>query len=124
MKKGGSVPLITITLIFVAFTAGLMLGRYSNRNSVSIEELHSSSVSATQASSPSMITASRGMLNINMASLQELQALPGIGPTLAQRIIDYRTAHGNFGSVYDLVNVEGIGSTKLIRIIEMITVEE
>lgn len=124
MKKGGSVLLVTITLIFTAFTAGLMLGRYTRHNSVSVEVLPSSTATATQWVSSSLPPVSDGKLNVNTASLLELQALPGIGPTLAQRIIDYRTSHGAFASLSDLANVEGIGTIKLLRIMEMITVED
>src|SRR5437660_1283075 len=49
-----------------------------------------------------------GKININMASESELESLPGIGPTLAQRIVDYRAQHGPFHDVKDLLKVEGI----------------
>ena len=52
-------------------------------------------------------------VNINTASLQELDALPGIGQVLGQRIIDYRSAHGPFSSVDGLLEVKGIGEKKL-----------
>ena len=52
-------------------------------------------------------------VNINTATARELDALPGIGEVLAQRIIDYRNAHGPFGSVDALINVKGIGEKKL-----------
>ena len=56
------------------------------------------------------------LLNINTASVQELQTLPNIGEATAQRIIDYRTQHGNFASVDALQNVRGIGSKTLEKV--------
>jgi len=61
-------------------------------------------------------------ININTAEPWLLQALPGIGETLAQRIIDYRTANGHFLSIEDLMNVEGIGSSVFEKIEDKIAV--
>ena len=55
---------------------------------------------------------SAGVVNINRASVTELDALPGVGPSTAEAIVDYRTANGPFGSPEDLLNVKGIGPAK------------
>ncbi len=51
-------------------------------------------------------------LNLNTASIEELEDLPGIGPTLATRIVEYREKHGPFRKVEQLMNVSGIGIKK------------
>lgn len=57
-----------------------------------------------------------GVVNLNTATSSELQTLPGIGPATAEKIIDYRNAHGRFGSVDELIDVKGIGPKKLAAI--------
>jgi len=52
-------------------------------------------------------------LDLNQATAPELEMLPGIGPSLAQKIVDFRDQHGRFGTVEDLLNVPGIGPAKL-----------
>ncbi len=61
-------------------------------------------------------------LAVNEASAAELERLPGIGPTLAQAIVQYRDEHGPFQSTEDLQDVPGIGPAKLSAIEELITV--
>ena len=56
------------------------------------------------------------LLNINTASAEELQTLPNIGESTAQRIINYRTQHGNFANVDALQNVRGIGAKTLEKL--------
>ena len=55
-------------------------------------------------------------VNLNTATLEQLQTLPGVGPVLAQSILDYRAEHGRFSSVEELKNVSGIGDTRFERL--------
>jgi competence protein ComEA len=62
------------------------------------------------------------LVNINTATLDELDGLPGIGDVLGQRIIDYREQHGPFETVDDLLNVSGIGDKTMADLRPLITV--
>lgn len=61
------------------------------------------------------------LINLNMASLEELDKLPGIGPALSERIIEYREAKGGFKKVEELQGVEGIGPKKFLSIKDKVT---
>lgn len=63
-----------------------------------------------------------GLVNLNTATLEQLEALPGIGPALGQRILDYRTEHGSFASVDQLDDVSGIGTVTFERLKPLVTV--
>lgn len=62
-----------------------------------------------------------GPVNINKASVKELDALPGIGKTTAQRIVDYRNDYGSFGSIEDLLQVPGFKESTFEKIKDLIT---
>lgn len=64
---------------------------------------------------------SAAKININRATAQQLDALPGIGPTLAARIVDYRNANGGFDTVTDLGQVSGIGVKLLAQLVPLVT---
>jgi competence protein ComEA len=63
-----------------------------------------------------------GLLDLNTATVAELDALPGIGPVLAQRIVDHRTAHGRFTSVDQLDDVSGIGPSIFADLVHRVRV--
>jgi competence protein ComEA len=61
-------------------------------------------------------------LNLNTATIEQLDELDGIGPATAQQILDYREAHGGFGSVEELAHVPGIGDKRLASLREQVRV--
>ncbi len=63
-----------------------------------------------------------GKVTINQADVKGLELLPGVGPVLAQRIFDYREAHGPFEVVEDLLDVPGIGEAKLAALRDAVVV--
>jgi competence protein ComEA len=67
-------------------------------------------------------TSAAGIVDINIATLSDLDALPGVGPSTAQAIIDYRVANGPYASIEDLLNVRGIGPSKLAAMRERVRV--
>lgn len=75
-----------------------------------------SAENSAHSSSPcSTGVCANGKININTASSQQLQTVNGIGPSTAQKIIDYRKEHGNYTTVDALINVPGIGPKKLAK---------
>ncbi len=61
-------------------------------------------------------------VDVNRADEEQLQTVPGIGPATARRIIDWRTEHGSFERLEDLLNVRGIGVTTLEKLRPYVTV--
>jgi competence protein ComEA len=61
-------------------------------------------------------------VDLNTATLAELDTLPGVGPVLAQRILDWRTAHGQFSSVDQLADVPGIGDSRMAQLRDLVRV--
>ena len=107
MKKQGWI-LVGITSAFLCLLIGIFVGRNANQGYIPVQN----AINAYTQPTINGTIAYDGRIDLNTASIQQLQLLPGIGETLAQRIIDYRTEHGNFSSIEDLMNVNGIGEKK------------
>ncbi len=122
--------LLMLTLTFAGFCVGLFIGKQREPASVTIYTTKTPTAAVSESTaaleSPPESTQGAayadGLLDINLASVEDLTTLPGIGPALAQRIVDYREQNGRFSSVEELRNISGIGEKRLSAILEYITV--
>lgn len=62
------------------------------------------------------------VVNLNTATAEQLESLPGVGARMAQRILEYREKHGGFKKVEELMNVKGIGERSFLRLRPRLTV--
>lgn len=77
--------------------------------------------SAAQEAAPKSAAAA-AVVDLNAATPEQLEALPGIGPRAVQRIIEYRSKNGGFKKVEDLMKIQGIGERSFLRLKPLVTV--
>ena len=124
MREGGSAwvlrrfcPILLACILCLG--TGLFLGRMLLRRNMGALALQTQkTVIAEYTPSP----APEGCLNLNTASAGELAELPGIGPTLAERIVDYRRTNGWFRYPYELMDIPGIDEKTYTALRDRITV--
>jgi len=127
LKKPRVSVLAAVTLAFLAFTLGFFLGGSRDKHPVQV------SVPAAMQTRPSETAARESVpqeteppvrfpIDLNTATLEQLQALPGIGPVLAKRIVSYREENGPFSAAGDLMLVEGIGEKRMEEILDLISI--
>ena len=122
MKNARIYPLILVTCIFAAFIAGLFAGRNINHTPVQVQALPTVTTAPVQKEAEETLPTEPVIVNINTATSEQLQTLPAIGPVIAERIIAYRSEHGTFKSVSELLNVSGIGEKTLEAIWDLVTI--
>lgn len=108
--------------VAVSYPASASSSQPSNFDSISVSSSPSSTSSPSDPSSGISDTPSAAhLVDINRADATQLDTLPGIGPALSQRIIEYRQQNGRFETVEELVNVKGIGEKTLEKLKPYIT---
>ena len=108
--------LIGITSVFLCLLVGIFIGRTTSGAYIPIIETKES---ITQGAS-----SQNGQININTATTEQLQLIPGIGESIAQRIINYRTENGGFKTVEELMEVSGIGEKKFEQMKPYVKVQD
>jgi competence protein ComEA len=104
----------------VTATGGLLHGAEANNINLAMLVTDGEQINVPGIVDTSHVNA--GRVNINAATVDELDALPGIGPTTAQNIVDHRLQHGPFQVIQEIQNVPGIGPATFTGIQDYISV--
>ena len=132
--KNAKVILLSALVVLIVGITGVFIGRNTPDNrtrlpSSTVQTAVSTAQNTLQTDTPktaateaALAESGDGKININTATKEQLTLLPGIGETLADRIIAYRQENGAFTNTAQLELVEGIGNKKLLAILDYITV--
>ncbi len=116
MKKSQWI-FIGITALFLCVALGVFVGRRTAGVYIPLND------AATTATENNTQSDEIGKIDLNTATLQQLQLLPGVGPTIAQRILDYRSEVGGFENIEQIMEVKGIGEKTFEALKDYIKVE-
>ena len=111
---------IVLTYLYIRQSQAQYVYSVSMRNGAS--DTYDAEVTSVPSYSESGDDVPAVKININTASKEELQTLPGIGSVIAERIVEYREQNGGFRSIEEIVEVKGIGESILNSIRDMITI--
>jgi competence protein ComEA len=129
----GDAHTLAMALLLVALTAGTLLPRLGRqgpafpipeRTEVGLSESLRPAAGVPPAIASRSDLSPPAILDLNLSDAQALQALPGVGPVLAERIVAYRAAHGPFRAPEELLQVPGIGPQRWGRIRDLVRVGE
>ena len=122
MKGTAQKVLLAVTALFVTFPLAFFIGRSSVHAQITTERAPEELV--RELPEPESAPEAAQRLELNRATQAELEALPGIGAVLAERIVAWRSANGPFVSVEQIMDVEGIGEKKFAELRDSIYVED
>lgn len=114
-KAGGAKPDASLDSINLA-------AKVEDGNQVTVPSVNETTEDSTGGGGYGNRGSASGLININTAGASELDQLPGIGPSYAERIIEYREKNGPFSSIEELDEVKGIGSKKIEELKSLVTI--
>lgn len=119
MKKSPIWTVLLPALLGVALLSGVFIYNITAGERIQLENPEQQTEETSSTDDPVIID---GLININAADISMLTEIPGIGTSTAQKIIDYREKYGPFQNVRELLNVSGIGESKLKDLLCYITI--
>jgi competence ComEA-like helix-hairpin-helix protein len=114
IKKSEKLLIFSLAFLFIC---ALSVAVYMRTGSSSASTI-SLSAASNETGSAAIVD---GRVNINLATAEQLTQLPGIGSALSRKIVEYRRSHGEFQSLEDLLNVDGVHQDMLTEIMPYIT---
>ena len=112
--------MLGLTCAFLFLLLGIFWGRNTSHGYLSLDHVLESNTQKAENQDSNK----KGKIDLNTASVEQLQLLPGIGESIAQRIIEYRSQHNGFSAIEELIQIYGIGEKKFEQIKQYITIGE
>ena len=119
-EKRPALAVYGLLLTGLVFTLGYLLG--SGRGETQVQVTVTEPILVQQTAEQPVLSAEAVCLDLNTATQEQLESLPGIGPELAGRILQYRQSCGGFVSTEQLMDVKGIGEKRYTALKELISV--
>lgn len=119
-EKQPAMAVYGLLLACLVFTMGYLLGSGSRQTQVQVTVTEP--ISVQQIAEPPSVSVGAECLDLNTATQEQLESLPGIGPELAGRILQYRQSCGGFVSAEQLMDVKGIGEKRYAALKELVSV--
>ena len=119
MKKPIKI-LVGITCAFLCLLVGIFVGRNLTRSYIPVDQ----AIGSQDVNTDGTTVNKDGRIDINTATMEQLQLLPGVGEVTAQRIIDYRTEHNGFTAIEELMEIKGIGEKTFEKMKQYVKVEQ